>query len=187
MKCIKQYAAFVGFSLLLVNTSIKAQEINGDTICVDAKTEVALRFPSRPTNYYTNPPDAQYNLITLPKGFTIRAKKKNTAPADLIVIENGRTHKFVIVYKQPDANSIKVSDYDFSTVKKIKERLKQLENQEKKYNDAIAAADKLYNEEKYEEAKTLYTNALNIYKKPWPKDQILKINKELKKQKRKKN
>ncbi len=185
MKTNKQYIVLLSLGLLLINSEIKAQEINGDTIFVDSKTVVAVRFPSLPTNFYTNPPDAPYNLVSLPTGFTIIAKRKNTPTAELFVIENKRTHRFIIVNKKKA--DTKVFDYDFSTVKKLKERINQMDDREKRYNNAITAADKLYNEEKYEEAKMFYTTALEIYKRSWPKDQISKIKKQLKKQKRKKN
>jgi hypothetical protein len=165
-----------------MNFEIKAQVINGDTIYVDVKTLVAVRFPSLPSNYYTNPPDAPYNLVTLPAGFTIIAKKKNTAPADLFVIENKRTHKFIIVYSKLGINGgYKQTDYDFSSTKKIKERVNQLEDRDKKYNEAIASADKLFNEQDFENAKVFYTTALGLLNRPWPKDQLVKINKKLKK------
>jgi hypothetical protein len=189
MKRVKQYAVFLSLGLLLVKSEIKAQEINGDTIYVDSKSVVAVRFPSLPTNFYTNPPDASYNLVSLPTGFTIIAKKKNTDPADLFVIENKRTHKFIIVYKKQtglDNNSLS-SDYDFSTAKKLKERVKQMEERDKKYSAAIAAADKLFIDQDYENAKISYTIALALLNRPWPKEQISKINKLLKKAKRKRN
>ncbi len=187
MKWGKQYAVLLGFGLLFIKSEIKAQAINGDTIFVDSKTVVAVRFPSLPSNWYTNPPEVPYNLISLPTGFTIIAKKKNTPSAELFVIENKRTHRFIIVNQKPPVGYSRITDYDFSTVKKIKERVMQMEDSDKKYLNAIAAADKLYNEQKYEEAKIFYTAALDMYKRPWPKDQISKINKQLKKQKRKKN
>jgi len=187
MKKVKLFVALLSVGLLFINYEIKAQAINGDTIFVDSKTVVAVRFPSLPTNFYTNPPDAQYNLVSLPTGFTIIAKKKNTPAAELFVIENKRTHRFIIVNKKQAGGSSRITDYDFSTVKKLKERIMQMEDRDKKYLDAIAAADKLFNEDKYEEAKIFYTAALDMYKRPWPKDQISKINKQLKKQKRKKN
>ena len=188
MKSVKQYAVFLSMLFLFTKSEVKAQAINGDTIYVDAKTVVAVRFPSLPTNFYTNPPDAPYNLISLPTGFTIIAKKKNTNPADLFVIENKRTHKFIIVYKKSsNADVAKVSDYDFSSVKKLKERVKQMEERDKKYTEAIAAADKLYNQQDYENAKMYYNTALSLLNRPWPKEQLTKINKLLKKVKHKKN
>jgi hypothetical protein len=184
----KQYAFLMLLGLFLLKIEIKAQSINGDTIYVDAKTVVAVRFPSLPTNYYTNPPDAPYNLVSLPTGFTIIAKKKNTDPADLIVIENKRTHKFIIVYqKRSDSEIAKFSDYDFSTTKKIKERVKQIEERDKRYTDAIAAGDKFFNELDYENAKINYTTALGLLNRAWPKEQLAKINKLLKKTKHKRS
>ncbi len=189
MKWVKQYAGlFLCLGLLILNVEIIAQNINGDTIYVDAKTVVAVRFPSLPSNFYTNPPDAPYNLITLPTGFTIIAKKKQTDPAELFVIENKRTHKFIIVNKKEVAGANpKNTDYDFSTVKKLKERVKKLEDRDKKYNEAVATADKYYNQEDYENAKIYYTTAVDLLNRPWPKEQLTKINKLLKKKKRKGN
>jgi len=187
MKLVKQYAFFLSLGLLFIKSEIKAQVIDGDTIYVGAKTVVAVRFPSLPTNFYTNPPDAPYNLISLPTGFTIIAKKKNTPPAELFVIENKRSHRFIIFNKKhSDEDDIKNSDYDFSSVKKLKERVKQLEEREKRYNEAIAQADKLYSAQDYDNAKVYYNTALGLLNRPWPKDQISKINKQLKKAKRKK-
>jgi hypothetical protein len=126
--------------------------------------------------------------VSLPTGFTVIAKKKNTDPADLIVIENKRTHRFVIAYRKRSDNDItQISDYDFSTVKKIKERVKQMEERDRKYDEAIAVADKFYNEQNYENAKIYYTTALGLLDKPWPKEQIAKITKLLKKAKRKRS
>jgi hypothetical protein len=189
MKCVKQYAVFLSIlSLLFLKSEVKAQEINGDTIYVDSKFVVAVRFPSLPSDFILNPQDAPYNLISLRTGFTIIAKKKNAIPASLMVVENKRTHNFILVYKKPfDDDNIKVTDYDFTTVKKLKERVKQLEEREKKYNEAIAAADKLYQANDYENAKTFYTTALGLLNRPWPKEQIKNINKQLKKSKRRGN
>lgn len=186
MKRVKQYVFFLSLGLLLIKCEVRSQSINGDTILVDSKTVVAVRFPSLPTNFYTNPPDAPYNLVSLPTGFTIIAKRKSTPTAELFVIENKRTHRFIIVNQKPADGFSRITDYDFSTVKKLKERIKQMEGLDKKYSEAIATADRLYNQEKYEEAKTFYNAALDIYKRTWPKDQISKINKLLKKQKSKK-
>ena len=186
MKWSKLYAILLSVCLLFIKYETKAQAINGDTIYVDAKTVVAVRFPSLPTNFYTNPPDVPYNLISLPTGFTIIARKKNTPPAELFVIENKRTHRFIIFNKKSTEDDSKNSDYDFSTTKRIKERVKQLEERDKKYNEAIATADKLYNAEDYENAKIQYSTALGLLNRAWPKEQILKINKQLKKTNRKK-
>ena len=186
MKWVNRYTLFLWLVLLFINFEIKAQSINGDTIYVDQKTVVAVRFPDLPSNFYTNPPGAPYNLISLPTGFTIIARRKNTPPATLTVIENKRTHTFIIAgKKRTDNSAITETDYDFSSLKKLKERVKQLEERENKYNQAIAAADKLYQNEDFENAKLLYAQALGLLNKSWPKEQIHKINKRLRKIKRK--
>jgi hypothetical protein len=175
-------------TLLLICINVKAQSINGDTIYVDAKAEIAVRFPSMPSNFYTIPANAPYNIKTLSTGFTIIAKKKNTPPVPLFVTESKRTHNFILVFKKNiDYTNVKETDYDFSTTKKLKERVKQLETREKKYEETIEAADKLFKNEDYIIAKQFYAQALGLLNKEWPKEQIAKINKLLKKQKRKNN
>ena len=185
MKVINSYNSFL-IILLLINNCAKSQSINGDTIFVDAKTLVAVRFPSLPTSFYTNPADAPYNLITLPTGFTIIAKKKNTAPATLTVTEGKRTHNFVIFYKKRlEQSYLSETDYDFSSVKKLKEHVKEQEEREKRYNEMIESADKSFKKEDYENAKLSYSQALLILHRPWPVDQLKKIKKISRKAKRK--
>lgn len=79
---------------------VQAQEINGDTIYVNAEAEVMVRFPSMPTYFNTTPSNAPYNFKTAGTGFTIIAKAERTKPAPLVVNEGGRTHKFLIVFKK---------------------------------------------------------------------------------------
>ena len=187
MKLVSVYNSFL-IILLLINNCTKAQSINGDTIYVDSKTVVAVRFPSLPSTFYTNPADAPYNLITLPTGFTIIAKKKNTAPATLTVTEGKRTHNFVIFYKKDlDHTNLSETDYDFSTVKKLKQHVKEREEREKKYNEMVESADKLFEQQDYENAKVSYSQALLILSRPWPADQLKKITKLSKKVKKKRN
>ncbi len=188
MKYINPSLIFFTLLLIFVDVKVNAQSINGDTIYVDAKAEIAVRFPSMPSSFYTIPADAPYNIKTLPAGFTIIAKKKNAPPTPLFVTEGKRTHNFILVYKKNiDYTNLKETDYDYSTVKKMKERVKQQEDREKKYNETIKSADKLFQTEDYIIAKELYSQALGLLNKPWPKEQIEKINKLLKKKKQKKN
>lgn len=49
----------------------------------------------------------------------------------------------------------------------------------KQYNDAIAAADKLFGSEKWNEAKTAYTKAIELKSEEYPKGQIVKIDAKL--------
>ena len=187
MKCKIPYSVFFGMLLILLYVPAKAQQITGDTIYVDAKAEIAIRFPAMPTSFYTIPADAPYHIKSLDNGFTIIAKKKNTATAPLFVTESKRTHHFFIVYKKNiDYTNLGETNYDYSTVKKLKERDKLLEIREEKYNEAIKEADKFFKTAELIRAKEFYTQALGLLNKPWPKEQIEKINKLMKKKKPKK-
>ncbi len=98
-----------------------AQELNieGDTIFVNTEAEIMVRFPTLPTFFNTVPSNAPYNLKTAGTGFTITAKAEKTKPAPLFVIEGGRNHKFLLVFKKNiNYNNDSEMDYDFSTVKK---------------------------------------------------------------------
>ena len=179
MTLLKRYLFFFSICLILQGEA-KGQEIKGDTIYVDATAEIALRFPSMPTSRYTIPADAPYNFTSLGNGFTIKAKKKNTKSVPLFVTEDKRTHRFFIVYKKNiDYNNLKETEYDYSTVKKLKEHVKQVEDKEKHYNEAIAAADKAFEGKDYVSAKEHYTKALAIFNRAWPKDQLKKCNKKI--------
>ena len=165
--------------------AIEIQTINGDTIYVDAVAEIALKLPSKLTDFYTLPRDAPYNLISLGNGFTISAKKKNTKITPLFVTEDKRTHQFFLVYKKDiNYNDPKETNYDYSTLKKLKEHVKGQEEIEKKYNDLIKAADILFNSADYINAKALYTQALGLRNRSWPKEQIKKANKYIPKRSR---
>jgi len=80
-------------------------------------------------------------------------------------------------------NKIKTEQAEFARANAKKELIKaEKERKEKeqkelenKYNTAIANADKLFNNQKYNEAKIAYKNASGIIKKPWPTEQIKKI------------
>ena len=99
-----------------------------------------------------------------------------------------RTHNFVIFYKKDlDHTNLSETDYDFSSVKKLKQHIKEREEREKKYNEMVESADKLFNQEDYENAKYSYTQALLILNRPWPADQLKKITKLAKKVKKKRH
>jgi hypothetical protein len=177
MKRFKKYLFLLVPAMLFMGAFVKAQSINGDTIFVDAKAEIAIRFPSMPSSFYTIPADAPYNFKTMGTGFTIIAKSKNTKAAPLVVIEGKRTHHFLLVYKKDinynDPNEI---DLDYSSIKKLKAHIKQEKDLEKDYNKVIKDADKAFKKEDYVNAKALYTKALGLLNRSWPAEQIKKIN-----------
>ncbi|MBL7702118.1 MAG: hypothetical protein JNM14_07705 [Ferruginibacter sp.] len=108
---------------------LQAQElnINGDTIFVNTEAEIMVRFPTLPTYFNTQPPTAPYNLKTAGTGFTITSKAEKTKSAPLTVMEGGRTHKFILVFKKNiNYNNDAEMDYDFSTVKKLEQHIRSL-------------------------------------------------------------
>lgn len=105
----------------------EAQELNitGDTIFVNTEAEIMVRFPTLPTYFNTTPPTAPYNLKTAGTGFTITSKAERTKSAPLTVMEGGRTHKFMLVFKKNiNYNNDAEIDYDFSTIKKLEQHIK---------------------------------------------------------------
>lgn len=177
---------------------VNAQEINGDTIYVNAEAEVMVRFPSMPTYFNTTPSNAPYNFKTAGTGFTIIAKTERTKPAPLVVNEGGRTHKFLIVFKKNiDYNNDAEMDYDYSTVKKLEQHLQdeserarpvaQTKNEDKKnrkskkgneeengsagYYALLEEGDKYLKQKDYANAKQYFEKA----QKQRPDDQIPKI------------
>ncbi len=122
--------AFLFFVILstVVIQQLRAQEISGDTIYVNAEAEVMVRFPTLPTFFNTVPSNAPYNFKTAGTGFTIIAKAEKTKPAPLMVTEGGRNHRFLIVFKKNiDYNNEAEIDYDFSTTKKIEHHISEKE------------------------------------------------------------
>ena len=118
------------FLFVCVTTFLRSgtgQSITGDTIFVNAEATIELKFPSRPSNIYINPKDAPYNLITLGKGFTIDAKSENTKPAQLFVTEGENSHQFVLVFKKDiNYNNTAELSFDYSTKKKLAQRVKEI-------------------------------------------------------------
>jgi tetratricopeptide (TPR) repeat protein len=70
--------------------------------------------------------------------------------------------------------------YPKNRIDEINTILKNLENKQQAYDEAIAEADEAFNNEIYDKAKIQYNNALGIFpEKQYPKDQIKRINQEL--------
>lgn len=100
--------------------------IDGDTIFVNTEAEIMVRFSTLPSFFNTVPSNAPYNFKTAGTGFTITAKAEKTKPAPLFVNEGGRNHRFIIVFrKNINYNNDAEMDYDFSTVKKLEQHIKQ--------------------------------------------------------------
>jgi hypothetical protein len=116
------------FSLVFCFFVIKARSqsgIVGDTIFVNAEAEIGVRFPKLLTDFRTAPDNAPYFVKGLNNSLTVIAKDENTATSILLVTEGGRQHKFLLVFKK-DIDYNTSLDYDYSTVKKIDQRIKQM-------------------------------------------------------------
>ncbi|MEO6719674.1 MAG: hypothetical protein ABIN67_04870 [Ferruginibacter sp.] len=120
------------FSLILLITCVlfqhsSGQSITGDTIFVNSEAEIAIKFPSKLSNFYTAPNNAPYNLKSISTGLTISSKSENTKPAFLFVTEGGRTHRIVLAYKK----NINYDDeaelfFDYGTLKKLEQHVAEL-------------------------------------------------------------
>jgi hypothetical protein len=105
----------------------EGQTISGDTVFVNTEAEVAIKFPSKLSDFYTTPNNAPYNLKSLSSGLTISAKSENTQPALLFITEGGRTHHLVLAFKKginyDNENELFL---DYSTLKKLELHVKDL-------------------------------------------------------------
>lgn len=177
---LKKYFTPVFIFLFFLAADVHAQSINGDTIYVNSKIEVAVRFPAMPSSFYTNPVDAPYNIKTLGNGFTITAKTKNSLPASLTVTEGKRTHLFFLQYKKNiDFRNTRETDLDYSTTQKLGDHVKQVaasRDLEKKYAAFKASSNNNIEQKKYKEAQDDCSQMLNL--KPddaYAKKQLKKI------------
>ncbi|MEO8961529.1 MAG: hypothetical protein ABI325_06595 [Ginsengibacter sp.] len=127
MKNYEKHIIFLIVLIIGINVSpVNAQEIKGDTIFVNAEAEVLVRFPTLPDFFNTIPSNAPYNFKTAGTGFTVIAKTENTKPAPLTVSEGGRTHHFILVFKKNiNYDNDAELDYDYSTVKKLEQHIKE--------------------------------------------------------------
>lgn len=120
-----KYFQFLIIASFFSLSQTKAQEIKGDTIYVNAEAEILVRFPAMPGYFNTIPSNAPYNFKTAGNGFTVIAKSENTKPTPLTVSEGGRTHRFILAFKKDiNYDNDAELDYDYSTIKKIEDRIK---------------------------------------------------------------
>jgi len=148
MNLYKKSGFFLILLFLATGISVShAQDISGDTIYVNAEAEIMVRFPTLPSFFNTVPSNAPYNFKTAGTGFTIIAKSEKTPPAPLFVNEGGRSHKFLIVFKKHiDYNNDAEMDYDFSTVKKLEQHIR--DNAGTKVNENKPTAEPVTKDEK---------------------------------------
>jgi tetratricopeptide (TPR) repeat protein len=103
-------------------------KIQGDTIFVNSDVEVEIKFPSPDVEgrwVDRNPP---YVLSLTPTSIFIHAKVDNVPCSRLVVNEGKRDHSFVVCYKKNiNQDVLKEVQYDYSTLKKIQQRVKEIE------------------------------------------------------------
>ena len=95
-----------------------------------------------------------------------KALKKNELADARIAYEQA------LIIKQNDPVAVK--NLKIISDKELKQ--KEIDDQEINYNNIIVNAGKLFTAGNYEAAKTEYTKALALFKRPWPQEQIKNIN-----------
>ena len=136
MMSYKNSLAFLIIFLIgIYNQNVNAQSLNitGDTIFVNAEAEIQVNFPAIPNRFSTLPNNAPYDIKSVGTGVTIIARTENAKPATLLVSESGRNHRFLLVFKKDiDYNNDAALFYDYSTVKKIDQRIKEIASRKAK-------------------------------------------------------
>ncbi|MEO6328784.1 MAG: hypothetical protein ABIO55_07625 [Ginsengibacter sp.] len=116
------------FGIYAQPANAQSLNITGDTIFVNAEAEIQVNFPTLPKSFSTLPNNAPYSLKSLGTGVNIIAKSENTKPATLLVSEGGRNHHFVVVFKKDiNYNNDAELVYDYSTVKKLEQHIREIE------------------------------------------------------------
>lgn len=143
------------------------QSITGDTLFINNKVEISVRFPSTISTFTINPLDAQVNRRSMDNTVYLNAKSNKMESASLSLAEGGRNHQFYLVYKKnipisnPDALNI-----DYSTTAKIEDRNRQkaaaaaVANSKFEFLILTSAAKQYVSQKKYKEAKDSYEQAL---------------------------
>jgi len=155
------------FLLPVLHCTVKGQSITGDTLFINNKVEISVRFPSTISTFTINPLDAQVNRRSMDNTLYLNAKSNQMESASLSLAEGGRNHQFYLVYKKnipisnPDALNI-----DYSTTAKIEDRNRQkaaadaVVNNKFRFLSLTAAAKQYVGQKKYKEAKDSYEQAL---------------------------
>jgi tetratricopeptide (TPR) repeat protein len=121
--CTLLFAAIAGGKV-----NAQSSEITGDTIFVTTEFPVQIKFPSDNILASFTDPAAPYKWTSVGQNLMIYAKSDVGKCSILVVDEGKRHHNFVICYKK-DLNPDNLSQVmmDRSTVKKLQQRVKELE------------------------------------------------------------
>lgn len=89
---------------------------------------------------------------------------------------NLKEYKDAITYYQAALNIFPKKEYPKNRIEEINRLLSALKNKNEAYQKAIAEADQYFNQKQWEEAKSSYQDASNIFpQKQYPKDRIKEI------------
>ncbi len=98
--------------------------INGDTIFVNREGEIQIVFPTPPTSFNAVPNYSQFRVWEVKNGIYLIADTENYDPVTLMVSEGGRSHRFLLIFKQNISNREARLYYYYSTVKKLEQHIK---------------------------------------------------------------
>jgi len=162
---LRSISAFF-FMIALWQGQVDGQSITGDTLYINNKVEISVRFPASIENFSFNPMDAPLNIRSQNNVIYLSAKVNRMESAGLSVIEGGRNHQFFLLFKK-NINISNIAEYnlDYSTTSKIEERNRQksaVSNNKFRFLTLTAAAKQFVDQKKYKEAKDSYEQALQI-------------------------
>ena len=129
MKIFKR--KFICFFILACSVKYGSAQVILDTIYVNEKLSISVRFPNIPSHWYWNPEQPPYDIESIPNsGFTVGSRTKFTPAAHLYVTVVKRSLHFLVMYKKNiDYEDYTQTDYDFTSLKKIDDRIKQREEE----------------------------------------------------------
>ena len=163
------YKLFLTLILILpvLQRTVNGQSITGDTLFINNKVEISVRFPSSIQSFTVNPLDAQVNSRSMANTIYLNAKSNKMESASLTVAEGNRNHQFYLVYKKNiSINNPGELSVDFSTTAKIDDRNRQktamaaVANNTFRFLSLTVAAKQFTDQKKYKEAKDSYEQAL---------------------------
>ena len=113
------------FCCLLIVNFLSAQNISGYEIPVSQRLTTALSFNASVTDFRITERNSPYALSRLDaKSIKIETLHQTNTPYNLIVIEGGRKHEFILVYKEDVDFSKQVQDFsNLNIVKQIADSL----------------------------------------------------------------
>jgi tetratricopeptide (TPR) repeat protein len=128
---IKKLLSVLFITVVAVSkTEAQSSEINGDTIYVTTEFEVSVKFPSDNIIARFTDPSAPFIWTSVGQSLLIRAKSDNSKCSILVVDEGKRHHNFFVCYKKDlSADRLDQVLFDRSTVKKLQQRVKEIEDQ----------------------------------------------------------